>query len=60
MKLFQRNQHTVNLTVFRETQRSAFKYYLSGSEDRASLIEDAKRGFAEMHEWEKDYCDEVT
>ncbi|EOB3921250.1 recombinase family protein [Vibrio parahaemolyticus] len=60
VKLFQRNQHTVNLTIFRETQRSAFKYFLGGSEDRINLIEDAKNSFAKMHEWEKDYDNEVT
>lgn len=59
VKIFQRNQHTVNLTVFRETQRGAFKYFLGGSEDRANLIEEAKKSFAEMHEWEKNHSDEA-
>lgn len=59
VKIFQRNQHTVNLTVFRETQRGAFKYFLGGSEDRTNLIEEAKKSFAEMHEWEKNHSDEA-
>lgn len=60
VKLLQRNQHTVNLTVFRKTQRSAFKYFVGASEDRTNLIQDALNSFAKMNEWEKDYSDEIS